>query len=634
MRRLFWLPALLALALPAHSATQVEVSIRQFGLGGNYAVNSGPTWVQVAVRNPGDTALSLRLKVSELNLDFGAVPVAESPAFMLRLGAGEERMVDASLNMLPGGPQHTVIYAEVTGPDGLILGRSGRVLGPADQDRVIAVLCSTPEGCKAVRERILVSGTPEEQAARSESARIAQLLDPPPVAWAYGRASLVVIATPVSRLSSEQRDALELYMLDGGSLVLVEDQLADPLRSAQLLPAYRSRVPEGTVFPAGSGHFVHIASASTSAFLNYLFPPRASGQNGEQSKSKTRSVRTLTQRGEATSEGAWLMKRTGIAFRFPSFLSLVLWIAGYLVCAGLLSFVVLRRLGRPEWGWVTIPSFAILFSLILYVFSVRTHPSNFGISEVVLYRMTDLSALSQVSASVRISSPTRSVITLRMPGEVSLWAPQAFPGMFEASTLLPRSDWAPDDIAVGESWAMRFPLRRWSFRDLAFTAKHRFPGTVHRDAQGLLHNDTGVAFDSAILAKEGDVFLLGRLPPGAIVDLSKVARLDYRSETGRGVAGLPYPGPPFAHDRYVSAEGVPESRSNLFREEYEALAFKPISSLEFVRGWPDQGSLTFSETKAVFFGLGGAPSLGPELPSKSRSRNTAALVVVTFGEWP
>jgi hypothetical protein len=635
MRRLLWLPALLALALPVRSATPVAVSIRQFGLGGVYSVNAGPTWVQVAVRNNGSRAVSLHLKVAELNLDAGALPMTESPSFALTLEAGEERVVDAAMNIFPGDPKHTVIYAEATGPDGFPLGRAGRVVGPSNQDRLIAVLCSTADGCKAVRQRILLSGTPEEQQARSESTRLVQLPDPPAVAWAYGRANLVVVATPVSSLSPAQRDALELYMLAGGGLVLVEDQLADPLVSPQLLAAYRTGVPEGRVFPAGAGHFVHVASASNSAFLNYLFPPQFSARSGEQRGGNAWSARTMAQQGEGSSELPWIMKRTGTTFRFPSFMSLLLWILAYLACAGLLNFVILRRFRRPEWAWATIPSFAVLFSLILYMVSVRTHPSKFGTSEVVVYRMTDLSALSQVSARIRVSSPSRSALTLSMPREVSFRDPRGYLGMFDTPALFRSSNfWTPADIAVEKKWEMRFALRRWSFRDLDFVTGHRFPGTVRRDAQGLLHNDTAVAFDSALVAKEGAVFLLGNLPAGGVVDLSKVERRDYRAETGRTLRAIPYPGPPFAHEFSNRNGEVPADRARSFQLEYEALAAKPFSPLELIRGWPEDGSLTFSETKAVFFGIGGAPSLGPELPSRSPSQSSSSLVVVTFGEWP
>jgi len=633
MRRFFWLPALVLFALPVHSATPVQVSIRQFGLGGAHAYDSGITWVQVSVGNPGSSAVALRLEVAQLNLEMGALPVAQAPSYSLQLAPGEERVVDVGIQLQPGDGRHTVIYAQAIGPDGLVLGRAGRRVASSNRDRVIAVLCATADGCNAVRQRILLAGTPAEQAARSENIRLVQLLEAPAAGWAYGRADVVVVAMPAARLSSAQQEALELYLLEGGKLILVKDRLGEPARSPQLLAPYRNRVPDGLVVSAGGGHLVQLASASSAAFLEYLFPEPPSQPTDENERRLAASLRAMTHKGDNGSGAPWVLMRTGTAFRFPSFPSLLLWILAYLGCAVILNFVVLRRLGRPEWGWATIPTFAVLFSFFLYVVSVRTHPRTFGISEAVVYRMSDRSGLSAVSAKVRVSVPSRSLVTLSMPREVSYW--EQSPGFrLDLGPLLSRSAAARVfDLTAQDDLRMRMLLRRWSYRDLDFNGVHRFSGTVHRDERGFLHNDTGTAFASAILVKTGDVLLLGKFPAGAALDLSRVPRLDYRSETGRRAEGVAYPGPSFGHESTPVAQGLPESQILSFQREYQALASEPFSLLELIRGWPEDDAKVFLETKAVFFGLGG-PSLNPTLVSQEAGRSTSAVVEVTFGEWP
>jgi hypothetical protein len=121
------------------------------------------------------------------------------------------------------------------------------------------------------------------------------------------------------------------------------------------------------------------------------------------------------------------------------------------------------------------------------------------------------------------------------------------------------------------------------------------------------------------------------------LDLAKVPRRDFQAESGRSVNRLPvYPGPPFqfhkpGEGRFRSLTAAEFDRMN---EEWDNLPAQPFSLLELIRGWHSSGHDIFAENKAVFFGLSDQATLNPSLKGKAPDRESASLVVVTFGAWP
>ena len=638
-RSALWLLTLMLLALAptARGADPILVKIKQFGLEGAYTNNTGPTWVQVTLRNTTEHTLSLELRVAELSLNAAAAPMTGTCLTFLSLAAGQESTVDVPVNVIPHRKQeHFVIYAEASDANGLALGRTGRIVEDKTDGELIALLCATPQVCQAIRQSILLVGSPEEQSRKSQYLRLIQLSQPPVVGWAYASAKTVVVATSASALSRDQRDALELYMIRGGTLVVVEDQLADSNAAARFLGTRRSHAPEGKVFPVAAGNLLRVSSISGRDFSDYFRPMGFSANTPAEIQQLVERFSPVVNNYDSTGDLLWLTKRLATSFRFPTFRTLLSWMAAYLILVGLVNFIILRRLRHPEWGWVTIPGLAVVFSVVLYLVSVRTHPSNFGLDELAVYQMDTLSPLATSVAMVRVSAPVRSTVRLVLPGDVLYSEPQ---NRFSLETMGIRldSNLAPvNEFQIGQSWEMQFALRRWSFRDLNFTGQRRFPGTVYRDSIGRLHNETGVHFQQAILVDQRDVFLLREFPSGAVVDLSHVSRLDYSSQTGRVVSrpSLGYPSPPFPFRDLHQDLSLPEKDGKRFELEYDGLSGQPFSLVELIRGWPKDGAAAFDKTKAVFFGSSGELPLGATLSDRAPDRKSSSLLVVTFGEWP
>jgi hypothetical protein len=499
----------------------------------------------------------------------------------------------------------------------------------------------------------LLSGTAEEQTRKSQSLRFVQVSEPPSVNWAYSPAWITIVALPVARLSAAQRQAIEIHMHEGGTLVLVEDQLADgpallstassaskqastiDAGNAHFLETYRARATEGQAISVGDGRLINFRSISGQSFADYFRPMGFSGDTPPELRRRWAIDTQGGLTGQRAGEADWLMRRLGTSFRFPSFLELLLWIVVYLILVGVVNFVALRRFGRPEWGWISIPLLAILFSLILYFVSSRNHPRNFGLDEIVEYRVDSSSPIALLYARVRVSSPERSRVHLVLPAGLNYEYAQRQSDVSNEGLIAQPSGEGIRNITLGDNWETEFTLRRWSFHDLGFQGHRIFAGKIYRDANGHFHNDSGIRYQQAIVVDRDDVFLLGDFPSDAAVNLGHVQRLPYTQETGRSLSNNEgYPGPPFAFHVTESGWHTSEEQLRRYDKERKALTSQPFSLLELIRGWSPVGEDVFIDTKAVFFGLSEEAPLNAALRGRSPDHKTFSLTIVTFKVWP
>jgi hypothetical protein len=639
-----------ALSSACRAGDSVVVKIKEFGLGGLSANNTASTLVRVEARNVSNSPLTLNLSVAELNLDAEALAASETIDIPVTLASGEARTFDVPLHVFP--LEHGVVFVEARDAGGRTLGRTGRRVGEKTQGMVIALLCANSEVCRSLQQTILLTGTAGEQTRKSQSLRFVQVSEPPSVNWAYSPAWITIVALPVARLSATQRQAIEISLHGGGTLVLIEDQLADgpallsassstskqastlDAGNARFLETYRARATEGQVISVGDGRLINFRSISGQSFADYFRPMGFSGDTPPELRRRWAIDPQGGLTGQRTGEADWLMRRLGTSFHFPTFLELLLWIVGYLILVGVVNFVVLRRIGRPEWGWISIPLLAVLFSVILYFVSSRNHPRNFGLDEIVEYRVDSSSPIALLYARVRISSPERSRVHPVLPAGLNYEYAQRQSDVSEGGLIPQPSGEGIRNITLGDNWETEFTLRRWSFHDLGFQGYRIFAGRIYRDASGHFHNDSGVHYRQAIVVDRDDVFLLGEFPAGAVVDLGHVQRSSYVQETGRIVSNGDYPGPPFAFHLTEGGWRASEEQLRQYEKELKSLADQPFSLLELIHGWSPVGEDVFIDTKAVFFGLSAEAPLNAALRGRTPDHKTFSLTIVTFKVWP
>jgi hypothetical protein len=643
---------LAALSSACRASDSVVVKIKQLGLEGLSSLGNASTLVEVEVRNVSSSKLSMTLSVAELNLDAGAYAASETLEVPVTLASGEIRTFNLPLHVFP--LPHGVVFVEARDASGRTVGRTGRQVGEKTQGAVIALLCANPEVCRSLQQSISLSGTAEEQTRKSQSLRFVQVQDPPSVDWGYSPASTVLVALPLAKLSAEQRQALEIHMHQGGTIVLFEDQAADgpPLlsvssaasqqpntsdsRTTRFLEAYRAHAQEGQRIPIGFGGFVGFRSVTSPKVVDYFRPMGFSGDTPPELRRHWVNDRLAELNGQPGAQENWLVHRLGTSFRFPTFLEILLWILAYLILVGVVNFVVLRRIGRPEWGWLSIPILAIVFSLILYAVSARNHPRNFGLDQIVEYRLDPRSSIALLQATVRVSAPSHSIVHPVLPAGLNYEYAQRQSDVSNEGLLPQFAGQGIRKITLGDTWETQLTLRRWSFRDINFQGHRIFAGSISRDATGHFHNDSGLNYTQAILVDRDDVFLLDNFSSGAVVDLGHAKRLPYAQETGRQFAANNegYPGPPFAFHVTEGGWHASEEQLALYEKELKSLNDKPFSLLELIRGWSPVGDDVFADTKAVFFGLSTEAPLGAKLRDRSPDQKAFSLTIVTFKEWP
>jgi hypothetical protein len=128
------------------------------------------------------------------------------------------------------------------------------------------------------------------------------------------------------------------------------------------------------------------------------------------------------------------MRWLGTRFEFPRLTWMLIWTCIYIAVIGVVNFMVLRRIGKVELGWITVPALALLFGVVFYFFSVRGRMTRFGVDEITICWMDDKSATAASESRIRVASPRLQEISLQVPREAVLHDVE-FDPLFRASDV-------------------------------------------------------------------------------------------------------------------------------------------------------------------------------------------------------
>jgi hypothetical protein len=332
--------------------------------------------------------------------------------------------------------------------------------------------------------------------------------------WAYGAAQCVVLAGSISDLTEGEGEALEYYLRDGGTLILLEKDIAN----TRFLAAYRQGDPKAEAVLVGRGRLYRLASLEAKglgkvplndASVPLLVQGFLGGLMGQQPGVQT------------------VLSRIGVSFSFPRLPWLLLWLAFYILIIGVVNFAILRWLDRLEWGWITVCFVAVLFAAGLYITSSLRRPKNFTLDSVKVYWMDEHSGKALGDYGLRVSSPKRTQVTVSVKEDVIL-ASHAFSahsgvevGAEMTDTHRVEPGW---EVQLGPPLEMRISMLRWSFSDFYMEGFHEFPGTVHWTSATRIKNETGQSFRQAIYLdfKANKRYTIPALAPGEEVDLAAI----------------------------------------------------------------------------------------------------------------
>jgi hypothetical protein len=96
---------------------------------------------------------------------------------------------------------------------------------------------------------------------------------------------------------------------------------------------------------------------------------------------------------------------------------------GYILLVGPVNYLVLRRLDRREWAWITVPALIAVFTVGSFGIGAVLRGSDVIVHEVGIVRGAPGTDQATVQSYLGIFSPSRATFQVRVPGDALLSAP-------------------------------------------------------------------------------------------------------------------------------------------------------------------------------------------------------------------
>ncbi|MCU0511505.1 MAG: hypothetical protein MUE40_02940 [Anaerolineae bacterium] len=250
----------------------------------------------------------------------------------------------------------------------------------------------------------------------------------------------------------------------------------------------------------------------------------------------------------------------------PPVSSMILFLLAYIVLIGPLNYLLLNRLNRRGFAWVTIPLCIVVFTGLAWTVGFNLRGSDVTLSRVNLIRTWPASELARVDSLVSLLAPRRGSYSLIAPAGYTL---RVLPTLSQGGLLLTSAAQSTADIAQGvrftaEDFAVdggifaNFGLEGLQARpDIGGTLSliHLADGT--QALQGVLRNDSpNITLTGAVLLSRGAAYrLAGPFGPGDLVTLAaaEVPILAERAQAAPAPLEL-------AHERLATLRDTREQR--------------------------------------------------------------------------
>jgi len=104
------------------------------------------------------------------------------------------------------------------------------------------------------------------------------------------------------------------------------------------------------------------------------------------------------------------------ALALPPIGGLLALLIGYIVLIGPINYVVLRRLDRREWAWITMPILIVVFAVGSYAYGAVLRGVDVIVNEVAIVRGAPDATEGQAQVYFAVFSPSRGTYQLEVPG--------------------------------------------------------------------------------------------------------------------------------------------------------------------------------------------------------------------------
>lgn len=554
LRTLFWATAfaaalLLPLARPALAADPVKIEARP--ALGDALVQGRWQSVLVTLTNPdAGEAIQGEAQVILEETRSGARIGAYSRAVSLPRGAGVAQ-VPVSI-YVPGNVTADLRVQVARARDGALLAsrRFDKIPFLPEQLTLLAV-GTQPDALDYLRgERIGVyradgalrkfvrytnknnppsPGSPRDKAPSVRITYAAETGALPDRALGYEAVGIVYLGdVSPDAFSDGQAAALRGWVASGGLLVLGGGGSA----AARLSQDHRfaSWVPSATKTPVRHGRGTALLGAGSleempsSAAAGYPADPARTAQwrsialSGIAPRSVGSDLAHSDRNGGYyPSLAASVLRAPGL--RAPSSLGVGLFLTVYLALLAPVNYIVLKKLDRREWTWLTVPALVLLFTVGAYGFGYSSKGTRMRQNVAAVVEMGEGSGEASVTASIGIFSPRRAAYDVQaLLPDALLYDP--------ADTSSGTREYTPLTIREGEggsvgATAKGAEISMWAMRSFGVRASATLGKGVAadlrlRDGQitGTITNRTERVLENASFMVSGGHQILGTIPPG------------------------------------------------------------------------------------------------------------------------
>ncbi len=112
----------------------------------------------------------------------------------------------------------------------------------------------------------------------------------------------------------------------------------------------------------------------------------------------------------------------------PPVEGLLLLLLGYILLIGPVNYLVLRRLDRREWAWVTMPLLVVGFAVAAFAIGAALRGTDILVNQVAFVRAAPGTDAAQAQVYLGVFSPTRGSYDVSIPGGALLSAPYSGEG--------------------------------------------------------------------------------------------------------------------------------------------------------------------------------------------------------------
>ncbi|HEX8917001.1 MAG TPA: hypothetical protein VF898_00720 [Chloroflexota bacterium] len=563
----------------AQSQISLQVAV------GYQNIYRGSSWtpVRVSLHNSSnvDVTGTLQIPQSDQSTSVGTTPTFHG-------------LYEAPVTLPAGGTKHVTIYVPGAGIQGhvdvtfheeknVVATGTAFPIGIDTSALLIGSLASSPG------DTSWLASTIQQQVTTHVVRLTTATLDP--LAQALNAFDIIVLSNvDTSQLDHAQVSALEAYVLNGGSLLLVGgptwQQTLRPLPAALLpgklvgtrvLPnldrlrslgsfprsagtqAFAVSVltkPSGVVRAGQAGVPLVVRKLEGKGVVEYLaFDPALSpvstgspllahlvAMAAPVAITRTWSPQGFRARFEAIFRAVALTNELANvpAARLPLLAIFAALTLAYVVILGPANFLILRRIGRQHIAWITIPVLALIY--VGSVFGIANHlkPNAALLNSIGIVTLGGSAGQQPATFYVSLAAPLPGTYQLTY---ASAALPASLPQVKSPSGFFPRNASTLQSTPLGlrlqedpQTRVTFLAMQNWATRDLTLDTSVHIPGSVqsnlridaHGDVAGSIHNGTNLELRNPVIVAGQAIAHLPDIPAGATVQ----ARVHPNSDTG------------------------------------------------------------------------------------------------------